>query len=473
MSSSMAALMSTSGQQKKDQKDPVAEAKGAEEDLAYYESRRGQGWEDPNNMKILTEWIHYAAVYLDILSEATEGCKKTLRMNTIINLIVSTLASTISVSTFNTNEENSPKTALTLKIVFTILTFTLTIAAGYIKVYQIQEKLENSLRLKQEWALFGSKISSEMQLPLILRKNAIFLISTMKGTYLDLVKSDMGIKKDIIRRMAVRSGLKEDDLTLSELFERIIKNEVYRLTDDAEQTAAMTPVMEKQLTAMAESYGLETPIVRRQSRSIHELKGDIDRALAALPPDSVAVSMPASAEIEDPTDKIERAAKKASAKQSLSNDIVQGVKGFINKITPTSTSAEQREDNAKQILEDRGVVSSFLRAPRKAVPRSSVTTLQKQPSVPQLQLVSSSPLAHKGICPNCSNYIRGDACAICSASKKLENCPTCDEAMIYGTCPVCEHLFSSKSESLVGSQVHDEEHDDMSSVITSASNAEH
>ncbi len=437
-----------------------SQQKGTDEDLAYYESRRGQGWEDPNNMKILTEWIHYAAVYLDILSEATEGYKKTLRMNTIINLIVSTLASTISVSTFNTNEEDSPKTALALKIVFTVLTFTLTIAAGYIKVYQIQEKLENSLRLKQEWALFGSKISSEMQLPLILRKNAIFLISTMKGTYLDLVKSDMGIKKDIIRRMAARSGLAEGDLTLSELFERIIKNEIYRIQDYVEDSSEMTPTMEKHLTAMANSYGLETPMIRRQSRSIHELKGDIDRALASLPPDSVAVGMPASAEIEDTTAKIERAAKeaamikKAFAKQSLSNDIVQGVKGFINKITPTSTSAEQREDNAKQILEDRGRVSTFLRAPRKATTRSTTTTLQKQPSMYHL---------HRVPVP----------------SKKIEHCPTCDEIMLDKGCPNCDNLFSSKSESpqesSAGSQVHNEEndHDEMSSVISSASAAEH
>ncbi len=468
--------MSTQGQQGQQGQSKGTESaqKGTDEDLAYYESRRGQGWEDPNNMKILTEWIHYAAVYLDILSEATEGYKKTLRLNTIINLIVSTLASTISVSTFNTNEENSPRTALTLKIVFTVLTFTLTIAAGYIKVYQIQEKLENSLRLKQEWALFGSKISSEMQLPLILRKNAIFLISTMKGTYLDLVKSDMGIKKDIIRRMAMRSGLKEDDLTLSELFERIIKNEVYRLTDDAEQTAAMSPSLEKQLTAMAESYGLETPIVRRQSRSIHELKGDIDRALAALPPDSIAVGMPACADIEEQTEQLNRILKtsptsgaalqasfagvktsnKTSNKASLSNDIVQGVKGFINKITPTSASAEQREDNAKQILEDRGVVSSYLRtAPRKAVPRSSITALTKQPSMHQLQLVTSpaSSLAHKGICPNCSNYIRGDTCSICPGFSS-------------GSSQVDEHdRDRTLSQASLG--------DDMSSVITSASAA--
>lgn len=411
-----------------------------EEDLAYYESRRGQGWEDPNIVKILTEWIHYASVYLDILSEATEGYRKTLRMNTIINLIVSTLASTLSVSTFNTSEMDSPRAALGIKITFTILTFTLTIAAGYIKVYQIQEKLENSLRLKQEWALFGSKISSEMQLPLVLRKNAIFLISTMKGTYLDLVKSDMGIKKDIIRRMAARSGLKEDDLTLSELFERIIKNEIYRIQDNAEESETMTASLEKQLAALAESYGLRPQPLRRNSRSRNTLgisypptpavqpyDGSITPPIIReiLPKDTTIVNVEPAKEPEmvnlykkssleaipvDEVFKAARALKEAEAikkaiaavssasapnSSSLSNAAtastsasasvsapnsssgpISSTKTFLNMFSPNSEDRSKREDNARQLLADRGRISSFLRSPTqiRSSPRKSYVT---------------------------------------------------------------------------------------------------
>lgn len=198
-------------------------------DMLYYESRRGENW-GHQEVKILTEWIHISATFLDILSEASESYRNTLRRNTIVNLVFSTLASTISVSTFNMSEQSNPNTALAIKILFTCLTMLLTIAAGYIKVYQIQEKLENSLRLKNEWALFGSKISSEMQLPLMLRTNGIALVSKMKDTYLQLVQSDMGIRKDIIKRMAARSGLTTDDLTLSEIFERIANDELSRIT---------------------------------------------------------------------------------------------------------------------------------------------------------------------------------------------------------------------------------------------------
>lgn len=213
------------------QKQPSANDPPTSTDMLYYESRRGENWSH-QEVKILTEWIHISATFLDILSEACESYRKTIRANTIVNLVVSTLASTLSVGTFNVSAESSPATALSLKIVFTIMTMMLTIAAGYIKVYQIQEKLENSLRLKNEWALFGSKISSEMQLPLMLRPNGIALVNKMKDTYLQLVQSDLGIRKDIIKRMAARSGLTTDDLTLSEIFERIASDEVNRLHDD-------------------------------------------------------------------------------------------------------------------------------------------------------------------------------------------------------------------------------------------------
>jgi hypothetical protein len=465
-----------------------------DEDLAYYESRRGQGWEDPNNMKILTEWIHYAAVYLDILSEATEGYRKTLRMNTIINLIISTLASTISVSTFNTSEQDSPRTALALRIIFTMLTFTLTIAAGYIKVYQIQEKLENSLRLKQEWALFGSKISSEMQLPKILRKNAIFLISTMKGTYLDLVKSDMGIKKDIIRRMADRSGLKEDDLTLSELFERIIKNEIYRLQDDVEEQDAMSPTMEKHLTTLAESYGLETPHIRRQSRTILEMKYDIEQLDKYYPHEAVSIPMDNyGIENAEQVAKIQRAAKELKmfrnafsnnqdqdqdqshsqtkptntiVPPSKNNDIVQGVKDFLTKITPGTTSADeksQREDNAKQLLKDRGRVSSFLRSPRmtsrtQQVPRKSIITTQTS-------IVPSSSLIRIKECPNCRFQNRDlDVlkCEMCEYSLD-QNYSIGSSA---GSAGSARSAGRSPAASITASGANDDDHDEMSSVIS-------
>jgi hypothetical protein len=109
------------------------------------------------------------------------------------------------------------------------MSFIISISVGYLKIYQIQEKMETTIRLQQEWTVFGSKITSEMQLPENLRKDALFLIIRMKETYFELIKSQVEISKKIMRRVAWRNGLNIGDLTLSEIFERVIKGEAMRL----------------------------------------------------------------------------------------------------------------------------------------------------------------------------------------------------------------------------------------------------
>ncbi len=200
-------------------------------ELAYYETRVGEDWQ-PEIVHTLVQWIQISAVYLEIMTTATDHYRRVLRKNTIINLVFSTVASTASLSTFNINDSNYPTAALILKGLFSLFTVILTFSTGYIKVFQVQEKLETAIRLKQEWAVFGSKISSEMQLPPALRKNAIWLIVKMKDSYLDLIKSDMGVSKEIIRNTALDAGLKERDLRLSQLFTRIINTEMVRLNGD-------------------------------------------------------------------------------------------------------------------------------------------------------------------------------------------------------------------------------------------------
>jgi hypothetical protein len=200
-------------------------------ELAYYETRVGEDWQ-PEIVHTLVQWIQISAVYLEIMTTATDHYRRVLRKNTIINLVFSTVASTASLSTFNINDANYPTTGLILKGLFSLFTVILTFSTGYIKVFQVQEKLETAIRLKQEWAVFGSKISSEMQLPPALRKNAIWLIVKMKDNYLDLIKSDMGVSKEIIRNTALDAGLKERDLRLSQLFTRIMNTEMVRLNGD-------------------------------------------------------------------------------------------------------------------------------------------------------------------------------------------------------------------------------------------------
>jgi hypothetical protein len=197
--------------------------------LANYEFKTGANWTQ-ENVQTLMQWVHISAIYLEIMSEATQHYKTLLRRNSVLNLILSTLAGTTSLSQFSINENNNPTLTLLLKGFFTAMSFIISISVGYLKIYQIQEKMETTIRLQQEWTVFGSKITSEMQLPENLRKDALFLIIKMKETYFELIKSQVEISKKIMRRVAYRNGLSVGDLGLSEIFERVIKGEAMRLS---------------------------------------------------------------------------------------------------------------------------------------------------------------------------------------------------------------------------------------------------
>jgi hypothetical protein len=198
--------------------------------LANYEFKTGANWTQ-ENVQTLMQWVHISAIYLEIMSEATKHYKTLLRRHSVLNLILSTLAGTASLSQFSINENSNPTLTLLLKGFFTVMSFIISISVGYLKIYQIQEKMENTIRLQQEWTVFGSKITSEMQLPENLRKDALFLIIKMKETYFELIKSQVEISKKIMNRVAWRNGLNVGDLSLSEIFERVIKGEALRLSN--------------------------------------------------------------------------------------------------------------------------------------------------------------------------------------------------------------------------------------------------
>ena len=208
---------------------PISDEGATDNDLVNYKYARGQNW-NSENVRTLMQWIHLSAIYVDIMNESTRYYRRWLRRNTILNLLFSTIASTVSISQFNISDTNDPRLSFALKVMFSFMTTSLAVATGLIKVYQIQEKLESSLQLQQDWTLFGSKLTSEMQLPENLRKDALYLIIKMKDTYSGLIKAQTYIPKTIIQGVAQRNGVKPQDLMLSELFERVIQGEVARIT---------------------------------------------------------------------------------------------------------------------------------------------------------------------------------------------------------------------------------------------------
>ncbi len=207
---------------------PVSD--GGDADLANYKYARGQNW-TRKNVRTLMQWIHLSAIYVDILSESTRYYRRWLRRNTILNLLFSTIASTVSISQFNISTESNANLSFALKVMFSVMTATLAVATGIVKIYQIQEKLESSIQLQQDWTIFGSRITSEMQLPEDLRKDALYLIIKMKDTYAGLIKAQTYIPKTILREVAERNGVKPQDLMLSEQFERVIEGELSRMSE--------------------------------------------------------------------------------------------------------------------------------------------------------------------------------------------------------------------------------------------------
>jgi hypothetical protein len=238
-----------------------------EESLANYKFVKGANWDASENVRTLLQWIHISAIYLDVLIEAASHYRKVIRRHTVMNLILSTLASTVSLSQFNLNETSHPELSLSLKILFSVSSVILALSAGFLKVYQIQEKLEKSLQLQQDWTAFGSKITSELQLPVPLRKDALYMLVKMKETYSNLVKQQVNVSKRIVRRVAATNGIKSEELSLSDLFERILKGEAQRIAIQFDSVAGIDEIM-RDHEAQEEPKSVIKSILKRNKTKI-------------------------------------------------------------------------------------------------------------------------------------------------------------------------------------------------------------
>jgi hypothetical protein len=195
-----------------DQKDALANAakKTPTEDvppLGYDLSRSyGRNW-TKTNVNTLFDWLTVAAFNMQCLEYAIEKHRASIRNFTIYGLVVSTLSGTISLSQFGI--ETGHVSNKILQGIFTFFTFSLAIYTGYVKIYQIQERLEQFIKLRQDWAVFATTIGSELQLPIDLRRDALHLIVKYKSTYLDLIKLDIEIPEKL--RIRAEQSLPKTD----------------------------------------------------------------------------------------------------------------------------------------------------------------------------------------------------------------------------------------------------------------------
>jgi hypothetical protein len=195
----------------------------------------GTNWTQ-TNIDTIIQWICISSFKINILDEAITYYRNIMRNNVIFGLILSTASGTISATRFGINSNDN--LSFTLNALFTAMSFSIAIFTGAIKVYQIQERLEEYIKMKQEWITFSAGIASELQLPIKLRKDALFIIIKNKAKYLDLLKLETEIPNFIKIRVENKMkylrfedyGMKEGT-SLSQIILGIVKNEEYRIVN--------------------------------------------------------------------------------------------------------------------------------------------------------------------------------------------------------------------------------------------------
>jgi hypothetical protein len=209
----------------------------------------GSNW-TLSNMSTLSDWITIAAHNMQILGHASKYYQSVIQTNLVVGLVLSTAAGTISTARFTTTFDSNIN--MVFNGVFTFMTFATACVTGYIKIFQIQEKLEECIQLRQDWVTFGSAIASELQLPVELRHDALYVITKNKLKYLDLLKARPDVPEWCVtkakKELASSAGSVNLNATnLAHTIMDIAKQEMMEMTskvDDASQTSSM-PTIQK------------------------------------------------------------------------------------------------------------------------------------------------------------------------------------------------------------------------------------
>lgn len=175
----------------------------------------GSHW-TPSNLTTLIDWLWTSIYIIECLEISIISSRNTLRYNTILGLILSTLTGTLNITQFNLIDDYYIN--LVIKILLTIMAFSIAVNTGRIKIYQYQESLEDYIRIKQEWIQFAVNIAAELQLPIDLRQDALYIIENYKGKYLDLLKAESEISERVKDR--IKKMMETDDVKFNQLIQK-------------------------------------------------------------------------------------------------------------------------------------------------------------------------------------------------------------------------------------------------------------
>jgi len=141
------------------------------------------------NTNTLLKWITIGSYYIKVLEQNIVVNRAIIRINTIQSIMLTTATGSIGVSQMSSIFTEHVQMVLT--IIFTVMSFFMTISTGVIKVMLIHENLEKCIQVKQEWTSFITNISTELQLPKDERQDAVKLIRDNKMVYLSLLNKDI------------------------------------------------------------------------------------------------------------------------------------------------------------------------------------------------------------------------------------------------------------------------------------------
>jgi len=210
----------------------------------------GTNW-TKSNVSVLFEWVTIAAYNIRCLELAISHYRRKIRANTILGIVLSTLSGTIATAQAGFPNSVTVNLTLILNVIFIVMTFTIAITTGYIKIYQIQEHLELNIKAKQDWISFSADIASELQLPIELRKDALWMIIKNKNIYLDLLKTNLEIPICITRQaqkdLKTETKLNMDVSSLPRILMDIAIQEMRDISIDVKEDR-ISSVVQKQLT---------------------------------------------------------------------------------------------------------------------------------------------------------------------------------------------------------------------------------
>ena len=180
-------------------------------------------WDNLITLETFNDWISVASYKIECLDLAIKIYRWRLQTCILLGLLLSTASGTISVTQFGNYSSNLK---FGLNLVLTITSFAVALLTGIVKTFKLQENLEEYISLKQSWVSFSAKINNEIYLPKKMRGNAEALIKDNKAKFLNLLKIDVPIPKEI-SILAAKHLDKGDDIE-SQYYkyrENIIKNE--------------------------------------------------------------------------------------------------------------------------------------------------------------------------------------------------------------------------------------------------------